>query len=1267
MSAINFVVRTSTGPSTHGAVSANGENAIIDASGSGEISLNLRQADIRGYQRAGNDLEITLADGRVIVLTDYFGAEGNGRLFISADGYLNEVVLTEDVDGTIYAQYGPTAEWSKWSPSDELIFLDGTEVAAAGTGEEEASTMLGAGLLGLGGGGLWGAGAAGAAVVAGGALLNGDGTGGGTGTGGGGGGGRIPPTIDQDTDITLGGDGLDASIDVSGTAQPGSTVEVTIGDKTQTTTSDENGKWETTFEDETFPSDGTHDVTVKVTEPDGTETTLTGPEVVIDTTPPAADVTEGTIGAGDYYNADDFAAGVDISGTSEPGATITVTVDGVVRETTVAGDGSWSVRYEPGTLEGGERIADVSIVSSDAAGNTTTITDGVRIDTVPNDVAIDFATIEGDGIVNHAEAQAGIDITGTATPGASVVVAFNGGTQTVTAGSTGAWTATFDGSGLASGQYDMDVTATSTDDAGNVNSVTGAIRIDTLVQDFAITSSAGGADGVINAAEAAQGLTVSGTGEPGMRVDVTLAGQTVQGQVAADGSWTASFAPGQIPAGTRVETMTATATDMAGNVAEASRQISLDTDPNTVTINTATVEGDGIVNGAEARGGIDITGSATPGASVVVGFNGGSQTVIAGSTGAWTATFAGTGLAQGAYDMPVTASSTDAAGNTASTSGQIHIDTRVENFTQSGGIGGADGVINAAEAAQGLTVSGTGEPGMRVDVTLAGRTVQAQVAPNGNWTASFAASQIPVGTRIESMTATATDRAGNTQTITTPVDIDTEAGLLTLNANAIGGDGTINFQEARAGVLVTGQAPEGMLVTVTLDGVQHQVMAGPGNVWRTTYQQHEIRQGEYMPEVSASITDAAGNTARVDATVHVDTQVDNLALTPPNLVVGSDGVSVINDAVARSGFNVTGTVEPGSTVMVTVAGVARAATVDPVTGNWTARFEGGSVRGGQYDADITVDVVDDAGNVSQVGSSVRVDTFVDELTRADDLFGSDRTVNAAEAQQGVRLTGEVEPGSTVRVDVLGRSYSAVVAANGAWTLDIPAAHIPVADQSYAMTVTATDAARNTTSITDTLDIDTTVPDHPDIVGYFREGGGYRSVTMETSDDDITISSVGRDGRVTETPVHESVDSFLGETDYHFLNASGGSRTIPDGSQLIVTNTDAAGNASSTYVVLDETATDIVNISNPNLQGLQIEAIDLSFGDQSKLTLTEDIVKRLSETSDTVVVHGGADDHVTMLGAVRGGSVMVDGASHTIYTLGDSAQVLLDDEITNVVI
>ena len=309
-----------------------------------------------------------------------------------------------------------------------------------------------------------------------------------------------------------------------------------------------------------------------------------------------------------------------------------------------------------------------------------------------------------------------------------------------------------------------------------------------------------------------------------------------------------------------------------------------------------------------------------------------------------------------------------------------------------------------------------------------------------------------------------------------------------------------------------------------------------------------------------------------------------------------------------------------------------------------------------------MDVTDPAGNTSSLSDTVRVDTGVNALSRSSQPVEGDNVINALEARDGVTLSGQVERGSTVEVDVFGRTYTANVAANGTWTVHIPGADIPEAAQDFPMVVRATDAAGNPDSFTDSLTVDTTVPDQPEIVGYFREGGGYRSATVETTDDAISIHQVAASGQVTQMALHASADPFLGETDYHFLNGAGAPTRIPDGSQLIVTASDAAGNASSTYVVLDETSTSVVNIANPNLQGFQIEAVDLRFGDQSQLTVTEAQVRGLSDVSDTLVVHGGSDDTVTILGAQTRGNVDVNGESHTVYTLGDSATVIVDDDI-----
>ena len=1064
MKAIDFVVRTSAGSSQVSAVPADKNVYVLNAGTNQEISFNLRQSDIRGYTREGSNLEIVLADGRVIILEGYFGADGEAesRLFISADGYLNEVTLVEGADGSVYAQYGPTEQWGKWSPTEDLIFLDGTDVAVAAESEESVS-MLGAGLLG--GSGLLGAlGVGGAGLVAA-TLASGDG-----------GGDPVPPTDDRieptvttPGPIVIGGDEVDPdteTVTITGTAEPGSEICVTIGDMQVEAIANEDGTWQVVFSGETFPADGNYTVQVLVKEEDGTETDLDGPVIIIDTTPPDVEFAPTTVATDDLVNLEEYNEGVSVNGTGEIGASISVTIEGVTHTTTVNDQGEWSVVYPAGELPTGEYDTVVTVVSSDEYGNTSTITEDIRIDTVPHPIDIHAETVEGDGVVNFVEASDGVTITGSSTAGATVTVVIEGLSQEVLVDANGNWSTTFNG--LPGGEYDATITASTVDEAGNPSSTTETIRIDTEVRNFTMSSDHGGSDGVINQAEHGSGFTVTGTTEIGSTVVVELNGQTVNAVVQSDGSWSATFSSSQIQQGTYTATMVATATDAAGNV-----------------------------------------------------------------------------------------------------------DTRSEE-----------------------------------------------------------------------------------------VQVDTDAGTLTLNAAAIGGDGTINEAEAAAGVDVTGTADPGATVIVTLDGVSHTTVADSNGNWVTTYSNAEITPGDHTPVVSAQTTDAAGNSRSVDATVHVDTRVDNLAFDDHDLAVSTDGSDVINNAVANAGFDITGTVEIGSTVSVTLDGITHSAVVDSA-GNWTASFGAGEIASGERMADLVVNVTDPAGNTAQLTDTVEVDTFVNQLSQTGNIEG-DNVVNASEAADGVQVQGQVEPGSTVTLSAFGQTFNATVDASGNWSVDIPGGSIPATEGAVNMVIAATDAAGNTSSITEQVTFDTVVPDDPDVVGYFRETGGYRSVTTETTDEDVTIHQVDSSGNVNELSVHASEDAFLGETDYHFLDGSGAATTIPDGSELIVTNEDDAGNASSTYVVLDETTTTVVDAGNPNLSSFNIDEIDLRFGDNSELTLTEAQIKALSENSDQVVVRGGADDTVTITGATASGTTTIDGETFNIYTLGDDATVVVDDQV-NVVI
>src|SRR4029077_17971034 len=188
-------------------------------------------------------------------------------------------------------------------------------------------------------------------------------------------------------------------------------------------------------------------------------------------------------------------------------------------------------------------------------------------------------------------------------------------------------------------------TAVATDAAGNSATATRVLTVDTLAPAVAITTIEGG-DDLINAAEAAGGITVSGTAEIGSTLTVDGAPVTVD----ASGGWTTSV-PSPVADGPL--TVTAVGPDAGRHSATGARVLTVDTLAPAVAITT--IEGgDDLINAAEAAGGITVSGTAAIGSSLTI--NGAAVTVDA--LGAWSTSVptAGDGT------LIVTAVATDAAG-----------------------------------------------------------------------------------------------------------------------------------------------------------------------------------------------------------------------------------------------------------------------------------------------------------------------------------------------------------------------------------------------------------------------------------------------------------------------------------------------------------------------------------------------------------------------------------------------------------------------------
>jgi hypothetical protein len=105
------------------------------------------------------------------------------------------------------------------------------------------------------------------------------------------------------------------------------------------------------------------------------------------------------------------------------------------------------------------------------------------------------------------------------------------------------------------------------------------------------------------------------------------------------------------------------------------------------------------------------------------------------------------------------------------------------------------------------------------------------------------------------------------------------------------------------------------------------------------------------------------------------------------------------------------------------------------------------------------------------------------------------------------------------------------------------------------------------------------------------------------------------------------------------------------------------------MALDDPGNSNIDMSSVNtgLAGLEIEAIDLTFAEDTNLTLSLDQIEAFAENSTTLAIHGGDDDTVNITGAVKTTATVSEGGqTYDVYTIGDDHTVLIDDDITVVI-
>ncbi len=968
--------------------------------------------------------------------------------------------------------------------------------------------------------------------------------------------------------------------EISGTAEAGATVILTDGggNPIGQATADGSGNW--TFTPGTPLANGTV-INAVAQDPAGN---TSGPaSVTVDAIAPPAPVI-------------DPSNGVVISGTAEAGATVILT-DGngnPIGQVTADGSGNWS--FTPGTpLANGSVI---NALAQDAAGNTS----GPASTTVDSVAPATPVLDPSNGTV----------ISGTAEAGATVILTDGGGNPIgqATADGSGNWSFT-PGTPLTNGTV---INAVAQDAAGNTSG-----PVSTTVDAVAPATP------VI---DPSNGVELSGTAEPGVRVILTDGNGNPIGQTLADGSGNWTFTPGTPLANGTV--VNAVAQDPAGNTSG----------PASTTVDTV-APATPVIN---ASNGSVITGTAEVGAKVILTDGNGNpigETTADGS-GNWTFT-PGTPLANGTV---INAVAEDAAGNASGPAS-----TTVDSVAPSAPL--------LSISADGALLTGTAEPNSQVRIVVNGDTanpITVTVDGAGNFSLPFA----PPLITGELIAGVAVDAAGNVSgpaTINAPdlapptISVP-EAADTWINAAEIG-DGI------QVDVTVRPTMQVGQVVTVKFAGqngyeaeVSHTLTAGDiaaGNLTLTLTPPGGMGP---FPEGASTVTaDINGGTASTPVPFTIDT-------IPPATPV----LSLVGNILTISA-------EPGTelTVTVDVGGVTATATV-------TADNSGLASLNLLTDLDIDfswdqllnaqVSVVgrDPAGNPSNT-ASIGVGTSIEQPVTIGN-FGLDVSLNPLNPRFG--FSGTTEPDSSVVIRVITPALNVEL--------------LPIqADSSGNFSLNLLSPSILTQlglNITDILNLGSQI--------------SFNLVSTDSNGNDsaaygITLTPNGLSLNIGQIDVNgTSGDDVLSGANGSSEHINGG-----DGSDLIfnVGTGDhvVAGNGNDTIQI---TATDFVSIDGGagfdtlvlangidldyNAVGVgtlsNLERIDLGKGDSgSVLTLTAAEVDAITDANNTLQITGENNDTLNVVGAVNTGTTqLINGITYDVYTFG-STTLLIEDNTVQVVV
>ena len=949
-----------------------------------------------------------------------------------------------------------------------------------------------------------------------------------------------------------------------------------------------------------------------------------------------------------------------------PADTVITVYDGttLLGTATLNGSGGWSFTPVTPLTDGPHSL---TVHATDAAGNTTLSTPfELTVDTVaPATPDIPAITVNPDGTttpLNPGETTRDTTptLSGTGNPGDTVTI-YDSGVKIGDAvvDNTGNWTWT-PPSPLAGCTYDITLTVTNVDGTGNESAPSQPVTITIDTEAPATPAAPVITDSVtqITGPVPNGGTTndprpvLSGTGTPNDVINITDTVNggtpTIVGTVTVDSNGNWSWRPdSNIAEGSHV--YTATATDEAGNVSDASPAIAITVD----TVAPATPAISAV--GGEPNGGYitdttpTVGGTGVNGETVIVYNNGVELGRVVVVNGEWSLTLP----AQTDGPLNITVAGVDAAGNLSAPSSvfTVTLDTVAPGIPQINAVSDSQLTNNVLYTRDGTpTLTGTGEPGTTVIVSVDGTAsgVPITIQPDGSWSWTAGTTLLDGS---HTFTVSSVDQAGNPSngSASLSVTVDTQ------DPTAPG-----NLSLAPEGTPLTGTAEAGALITVKDSGGN---VIGTGVATGGSFSIAVSPAPQDGATLTVTATDASGRTS-VDATYNVTGTLPNLPDVPVIVAINDDVDPIIGDVKGKTTNDttptLTGTAQAGSQIAIYLdGGVTPVSTVTADgSGNWSytpaALGEGlhtfevtatlnGQTSGRSPAASVTVDLT--APGTPTIGA------VIDDVGPGTGPLTSGQTTNDNQPT----LTGTGAVGDTISIYNNGVLLDSVVIGNtGTWSYTTPV----LAEGNHVLTIRETDPAGNQsgpsagfTVVVDSVSATPVITNVTDNVGNAATtvvSGGLSNdatptltgtadansvVTIFDGGTQIAVVTADNTGTWTFTP-----DTALGEGSHSFT----------------VRATDPQGNLSAVSapwsVVIDLTAPTVPTLDNVN--------DDVPGGVLGNLTsgqVTNDSTPTISGTG-----LAGSTIHI-MNNGTQIGTTTVDGSGNWSFTpttpLGDGSYSL----------